>query len=79
MWLSDIKDEFLKAFTEEWISWDGGLQKSRTGHDDTLDAVYWLGEISLGHIMQEVRAGQEVNREKQKSPMSGLGSYKGYG
>jgi hypothetical protein len=79
MWVLDVKDEFLKAFTEEWISWDGGTQKSRTGHDDTLDAVYWLGEISLGHIMQTTRAGQSEKRDRQKSPMAGIGNYHGYG
>lgn len=77
MWVSDVKDDFLKAFSDEWVSWDGALQKSRTGHDDTLDAVYWLMEISLGYVMQ---AGASYERrERRPSPLEGIGSYRGYG
>jgi hypothetical protein len=79
MWLNDVKDDFLKAFIEEWISWDGGLQKSRTGHDDTLDAMYWLGEISLGHLMQETRAGHNEPKRERSNPLAGIGKFKGYG
>lgn len=79
MWVSDIKDEFLKAFEDEWVSWDGGLQKSRTGHDDTLDAVYWLMEIALGQVMQVEAAGVQRNYKRMPSPLAGLKNYRGYG
>jgi hypothetical protein len=79
MWVSDVQDDFLKAFVDEWVGWDGGLQKSRTGHDDTLDAVYWLMEISLGHVMQEQRAGHARRERVNSNPLKGIGSYSGYG
>ncbi len=77
IWVSTQKDEFLSAFEDEWVSWDGGLQKSRTGHDDTLDAVYWLLEIALGHVMQN--ASVRVERVRSSSPLAGLREHKGYG
>jgi hypothetical protein len=79
MWISDVKDEFLKAFEDEWVSWDGGAQKSRTGHDDTLDAVYWLMEISLGQVMQAASVGVVKKFDRKPSPLSGLRQYRGYG
>jgi hypothetical protein len=79
MWIASVKDDFLKAFCDEWISWDGGLQRSRTGHDDTLDAVYWLMEIALGHVMQVKAAGQPEPKMRSKSPLAGIGSYHGFG
>lgn len=76
MWISDVQDDFLKAFMDEWASWDGTTQKSRTGHDDTLDAMFWLMTIALGAVMQADRAGHESNRRvRTPSPMAGLGSY----
>ena len=48
-WIVDVKNDFLKAFMDEWIGWDG--QKSKTGHDDTLDAVYWTCMTGRGHLM----------------------------
>lgn len=48
-WVSDAGDDFISAFNDEWIGWDGG--KSRTGHDDTLDAVYWMCFTAAGHLM----------------------------
>ncbi len=80
MWISDVKDEFLKSFVDEWASWDGGTQKSRTGHDDTLDAVYWLMEISLGHVMAADSAGVVRKKERSQSLLSMVGNnYQGYG
>lgn len=79
MWINSVKDDFLKSFEDEWVSWDGGNQKSRTGHDDTLDSVYWLGEISLGQVMQGQRAERDEARKKRSNPLAGIGSYRGYG
>lgn len=79
MWISSVHDDFLKAFIDEWISWDGTLQKSRTGHDDTLDAVYWLMEVALGHVMQVQAAGLPTRKPKSVSPLAGIGTYHGYG
>jgi hypothetical protein len=48
-WISDVKDDFLLAFEEEWVSWDGG--RTSSGHDDTLDAVYWACVVSQQYLM----------------------------
>ena len=77
MWISDVKDDFIKNFEDEWISWDGGLQKSRTGHDDTLDAVYWLREIALGHILKLSNPGIKQSVERKPSPFANVGAYYG--
>lgn len=48
IWESDVKNDFLMSFEDEWVGWDG--QKSRTGHDDVLDSVYWLAYVAMGHL-----------------------------
>jgi hypothetical protein len=78
MWISDVKDDFIRAFEDEWISWDG--TRSLTRHDDTLDAVYGMAYVGQGHIMPQV---QEESlpvraRERQRSPLAGIGATRGY-
>jgi hypothetical protein len=78
MWISDEKDEFIQAFEDEWVGWDGG--KSRTGHDDTLDAVYWLAMVSRGELIRVDAKYESVGKQKiSKSPYAGIGSHVGYG
>lgn len=48
-WISDVHDEFIECFIEEWISWDGS--KTATGHDDCLDGAYWGAMAAIGHLM----------------------------
>ena len=74
MWISDVRDDFLNAFVDEWISWDGGLARSRTGHDDTLDATYYLREIALGHVMK-MRAAGVGSTERVGTPFATAGAY----
>ena len=46
-WLSDVDTPFLKTFVDEWVGWDG----TDRVHDDTLDAVYWMLDVSQWHLM----------------------------
>lgn len=80
MWIADVQDDFLKVFVDEWASWDGTTQKSRTGHDDTLDAMFWLMTVAMGSVMQAERAGHEAIRKiRPPSLLAGIGTYTGYG
>jgi len=75
-WVSDVRDDFLNAFRDEWVGWDGG--KSRTGHDDTLDAVYWCCLVARGHLMP-IPSDRELPvrpKVKEKSIWASLGTAK---
>jgi hypothetical protein len=73
MWVSDVKNAFVRAFEDEWIGWDGG--KSRTGHDDCLDGVYWCAYIAQSHLMPTVDRNDlpVMAQKKTVNPWSSLG------
>jgi hypothetical protein len=78
MWVSDVEDDFIRAFKDEWVGWDGG--KSRTGHDDTLDAVYWLAMVARGNLMRIDTPLESIGKTKVSSnPYKGIGRHIGYG
>ncbi len=77
MWIQDVKDDYLLAFEDEWVGWDGG--KSRTGHDDCLDAMFWLSEVASAPIAKAIAAEKNKVKVKSSSPYAGLGSHVGYG
>jgi hypothetical protein len=60
-WVADVETPFLRSFRDEWLRWPYG------GHDDTLDAVYWMLMASMHQL-----AGATV-REKRENPISSLG------
>lgn len=74
LWLPDVKKQFHRQFTEEWITWDGG--KTATGHDDCLDAVYVACGVAQGHLMPRVPE-ESLKFEKKpiglKSPWASVG------
>lgn len=79
MWISSVQDAFLKTFIDQWISWDGGLEKSRTGHDDALDSVYMVSLAAQGQVMMAPPPGVEpFKRRQSQGMMSGLGAHRGY-
>ena len=73
LWISDVKTDFLRAFEDEWIGWDGG--RSRTGHDDCLDAVYWTCYIGQSHLMPNKEANKlpVYKTIKASNPFNSLG------
>ena len=78
MWISDIKDDFIRAFEDEWISWDG--TKSLTRHDDALDAVYGMAYVAQGNLMPRALGSLPVkNKERAPSPLTNIGALRGYG
>jgi len=77
MWTSSLKDDFIKAFEDEWISWDG--QRSLTRHDDALDAVYGMAYVGQGHIMPQSMKASFKKKERQPGPLSSIGRERGYG
>lgn len=79
MWISSVQDQYLKTFIDQWVSWDGGVEKSRTGHDDALDSMYLLSLVAQGHVMQAPAPGvQPRERRKSSGLLGGLQSHKGY-
>jgi hypothetical protein len=60
-WISDIETSFLKAFRDEWASWPAG-------HDDTLDAVYWMLHVARAFlVVQPQGENLTLKTEKQRS------------
>ena len=77
MWIVDIKDDFVKEFENEWISWDG--TKSLTRHDDTLDAVYGMAYVGQGHLMPKALGNLPVKlKVRPPSPLASIGAQRGY-
>jgi phage terminase large subunit-like protein len=64
LWISDVETEFISWFKQEWVSWNG--QRSATGHDDTLDGVYWGAHIAQGHLMPHSEQSELPVRPVQK-------------
>jgi hypothetical protein len=69
--LSDVKTPFIDFFVDEWIGWDG--EKTRSGHDDCLDAVYWLLYVAQQHLSMPSMGEDIGKRERHKNPYSSLG------
>ncbi len=61
VWLADVELPFLRTFREEWLRWPRG------GHDDTLDAVYWMLMASQHQLMGVPR------RARSENPFGSLG------
>lgn len=79
MWISSNHDEYIDMFIDQWVSWDGGQQKSRTGHDDALDGVYLLSLAAQGQVMQSPTPGAKpFIRREGHGLMAGLNTHKGY-
>lgn len=64
LWVSDVETEFISWFRQEWVSWNG--QRSATGHDDTLDGVYWGAHIAQGHLMPKSESETLPVRKEHK-------------
>lgn len=69
LWISREKNEFIQAFIDEWVSWDG--QVSKTGNDDCLDAVYWMCYAARGHLVT-AQSAIANRKKKKKSPWAAL-------
>lgn len=48
--LSDAENEFLTAFQEEWINWQGNALADQ-GHDDALDAVFGVWHLGKDYLV----------------------------
>lgn len=62
-WVSDSNTPFLNSFKNEWGSWDG----TQRGHDDTLDAVYWMLMVAMGHLVPKTTDGETLGQFKHKA------------
>jgi hypothetical protein len=60
-WVADVETPFLRSFRDEWLRWPYG------GHDDTLDAVYWMLMASMHQL-----TGATV-QEKKENPFGSFG------
>lgn len=79
MWISNVHDQYLKTFIDQWVSWDGGIERSRTGHDDALDSMYLLSLAAQGHVMQAPQPGVEPYKKREsRGLLSGINTHKGY-
>ena len=61
VFVSDIDNQFINAFRDEWVKWPNGE------HDDTLDAVYWMLYAGMPHLFER----QQI-RKKVKNPFGSL-------
>jgi hypothetical protein len=70
-WISDVSNSFIDNFIDEWIGWDG--EKTRSGHDDCLDAVYWLLYVSQQFLHTKPMTENIGRTERKPNPFSSLG------
>lgn len=70
-WVADTKLPFIDFFIDEWIGWDG--EKTRSGHDDCLDAVYWLLYVSQQFLSTPSLTEGIGRRERKPSAFSSTG------
>jgi hypothetical protein len=70
LFITDEPNEFVKAFKDEWVGWDG--TRSKTGNDDCLDAVYWMAMVMSGSLLPKGPVGSGQKKPKQSSPYDAL-------
>jgi hypothetical protein len=70
LWLGeDSCPDFIAAFTDEWVGWDGSA--SRTRHDDCLDSVYWMAYVASGHLTPTADRNK-TKRAKKSCPYDSM-------
>lgn len=74
-WISDVSNSFIDNFIDEWIGWDG--EKTRSGHDDCLDAVYWLLYVSQQFLHAKPLSENFGRSERKHNPFAALGDRHG--
>jgi hypothetical protein len=72
IWIADQPQggDFVPEFEKEWISWDG--RRTKTGHDDCLDAVYWMAYIAQSHLVPYAPSQSMRTPERKASPFTSL-------
>ncbi len=79
IYISDAETPFLRAFKDEWISWQGDKLEGQY-HNDTLDAVYWMIYAAQGEAVPVMETEMENTlypRAPAVHPYGGLGDYSG--
>lgn len=68
--LTESKTPFHNTFIDEWVSWDN----TQTGHDDTLDSVYYalaasgtLYEAAMPDYDDEIQSWRDRKKRQKKS------------
>jgi hypothetical protein len=74
-WISDVRTPFIDSFVDEWIGWDG--ERTRSGHDDCLDAVYWLLYVSQQYLVMPSMGESIGVRVRRPSVFASLGDKHG--
>ena len=70
LWVTSKRNEFIDAFVDEWVGWDG--TKSKTGHDDCLDAVYWMAYVAQGHLAPTASRARDKRTRTHVNPYDAL-------
>jgi len=70
IWFSNVENEFLRAFYDEWLTYDDGR------FDDTIDAVYMCAVVGEGYLPSRTKrtGGLFKKEEKLTSPWESVGS-----
>ena len=68
IWFSSVENEFLRAFYDEWLSYDNGQ------FDDTIDAVYMCAKAGEGYMPSTSVRSRFGKRRKQVNPWISAGS-----
>ena len=67
IWFSNVENEFLRAFYDEWLTYD-------TGHDDTIDAVYMCALVGEGYLPSKTKRTFGFRKKKALNPYYSVGS-----
>lgn len=68
IWFSSVENEFLKAFYDEWLTYDNGQ------FDDTIDAIYMCAKAGEGFMPSSAVRSGFGKRRRQKNPWISAGS-----
>lgn len=69
IWFSDVENEFLRHFHDEWLGWQSGAK-----HDDVLDAVYMCALAAEGFLPSRAERTRGIYKKQKKQNPFHIGS-----
>ena len=67
IWISNVENPFLRAFKNEWMSWNGDAKGAQ---DDALDAVYMCAVAAEGELPSRAQRTGGYDRTPVENPFN---------
>ena len=71
IWISNVENSFLRAFKDEWMSWNGDAKGAQ---DDALDAVYMCAVAAEGELPSRAKRTGGYDRTPTPNPFHSFGN-----